>query len=173
MAPIPLADIIFSILLILLPFVLGVIHAHFKKEKKIESIFLYYIVIGIGIQGIASGVMQTFFSESVINYVRWPFSPFMQELGLANISYGILGVLSPWMSRGWKTATATGYALFLFFTGLRHAIEILHVGMNPGNSGAFAYVDYIMSCIFFILLALRYKNDLNAFQHLRSNDFEQ
>lgn len=160
MEPIPLADIIFSVLLIVLPFVLGLIHAYFKGEEKVESIFIYYIVIGIGIQGIASGVMQTFFSESVIQYVHWPFSPFMLELGLANISYGILGILSPWMSKGWKTATATGYALFLFFTGMRHALEILQQGINPGNSGAFAYVDYIMSCIFFILLALRYKNNL-------------
>lgn len=155
---IPLADIIFSILLIVLPLILGLIHAYLKGEQKVDSIFLYYIVIGIGIQGIASGVMQTFFSDSVTHYVQWPFSPFMLELGLANISYGILGILSPWMSGGWKTATASGYALFLFFTGMRHALEIVHEGMNPGNSGAFAYVDYIMSCIFFILLALRYKN---------------
>lgn len=154
---IPIADLIFSLILVFFPPIFGILHAHFAGGKTTEKILLYYIFICIGIQGLASGVMQTFFSQSVILYVHWPFSPFMLELGLANISYGILGILSPWMTRGWQTATAFGYALFLLFTGMRHALEILNIGMNPGNSGSFAYVDYIVSMILFVLLALRYR----------------
>ena len=156
-----IADIIFSLLLIFLPLMLGLLHVHCKGGEKVESILIYYIFMGIGIQGLASGIMQTFYSSYVIQYVHWPFSPFMLELGLANISFGILGILSPWMTKGWRSATAFGYALFLFFTGMRHALEILHQGSNPGNSGAFAYVDYIMSCILFILLALHYRQELS------------
>lgn len=156
---IPLADTTFSLLLIFLPLILGFLHAFLTRGKKIETILLYYIFIGIGIQGLASGIMQTFYSNSVTQYVHWPFSPFMLELGLANISYGILGILSPWMSRGWQTATAFGYALFLSFTGMRHVIEVLEKGTNSGNSGAFMYVDIILSFIFFVLLVLIYKVD--------------
>ena len=152
-------DIIFSFLLIFLPLLFGFLYAHFKKEKRVDAIFVSYIFVGIGIQGLASGIMQTFFSQTVIQYVQWPFSPFILELGLANISYGILGLLSPWMTRGWQTATAFGYAMFLAFTGMRHALEILNRGINPGDSGAFAYVDYVMSTILFVLLILRYQQN--------------
>ncbi len=153
---IPMADEIFSFLLIFLPLIFGVFHASFKGKNISETLLLYYIFIGVGLQALASGIAQTFFSNSVFQYVRWPFSPFMLELGLANISYGILGFLSPWMEKGWKKATAFGYALFLLFTGTRHALEIFNSGVNSGNSGAFAYVDYIMSAILFFLLTLCY-----------------
>jgi hypothetical protein len=154
-----LADTIFSFLLIFLPLIVGLLHGFLKGGKKLEYILLYYIFIGIGLQGFASGIMQTFYSNSVTQYVHWPFSPFMLELGLANISYGILGIVSPWMNRGWQTATAFGYALFLLFTGMRHVIEIIEKGTNPGNSGAFMYVDNILSCILIVLLALTYKEN--------------
>lgn len=156
----PLADKIFSYLIIFFPLILGFLHAFFKKRKKIDYILLYYIVIGVGIQGLASGIMQSFYSNSVTQYVHWPFSPFIVELGLANISYGILGVLSPWMNRGWQNATAFGYALFLFFTGMRHVVEILEQGVNWGNSGSFMYVDNILSYILFALLALKYREGM-------------
>ena len=156
----PLADAIFSFLLIFLPFILGFSHAIFKRGKKIDYILLYYIVISVGIQGLVSGIMQTFYSDFVTQYVHWPFSPFMLELGLANISYGILGVLSLRANRGWQTATAFGYALFLLFTGIRHVIEIMEKGVNPGNSGSFMYVDNILPYIFFVLLVLRYREEM-------------
>lgn len=159
---ISMADQVFSFLLITLPLMLGFLHATFKGGKKVEYILLYYIVIGIGIQGIASGIMQTFYSNAVTQYVHWPFSPFMLELGLANISYGILGILSPLMTRGWQTATTFGYALFLCFTGMRHIIEIAEKGVNPGNSGSFMYVDIILCLIFFILLILQYKENVST-----------
>ena len=153
---IPVADDIFSLLLIFLPLILGNLHASVTGKNRIETLLLYYILIGVGIQALASGITQTFFSNSVFQYVQWPFSPFMLELGLANISYGILGLLCPWMDKGWQKATAFGYASFLLFTGTRHAVEIYNSGVNYGNSGAFAYVDYIMSAILFFLLALCY-----------------
>jgi hypothetical protein len=156
---IPHIDTAFSFFLIFFPLILGLLHASFKNGKKTECVLLYYIVIGVGIQGLASGITQTFYSGYVTQYVQWPFSPFILELGLANISYGILGILSPWMSRGWQNATAFGYALFLFFTGMRHTIEIIEKGINAGNSGSFMYVDNILCYIFFALLFLRYRED--------------
>lgn len=162
----PFFDLVFSFVVIFLPLFLGLLHSLLKGEKRVEYILLYYIFIGIGVQGIASGISQTFYSSSVTQYVNWPFSPFILELGLANISYGILGILSPWMNRGWQNATAFGYALFLFFTGMRHVIEILETSVNAGNSGPFMYVDNILCYIFFVLLFLstkkrRLSNEIN------------
>lgn len=156
---IPLTDLVFSILLTFLPFFLGFLHTKLSQGSLIDRIFCYYLFIAVGVQGIASGVMQAFFSETVTQYVHWPFSPFIVELGLANISYGILGLLSPWMGRGWQTATCFGYASFLLFTGMRHALELLDKGVNPGNSGPFAYVDYLVSSILFVLLALKQRKE--------------
>lgn len=150
-------DKVFSLLIIVLPLALSFLHLKFRGGQKYHILLLYYIVFGIGIQGLASGIMQTCYSESVAQYVKWPLCPFMKELGLANISFGVLGILSLWMNRGWQSATAFGYALFLMLTGLRHAVEIVQKGLNPGDSGTFMYVDFVMSFILFTLLILNYK----------------
>lgn len=164
------ADKIFSLFLIFIPLLAGLLHAFLKKGKKLDYILLYYIVIGIGIQALASGIMQIFFSSSVSQYVDWPFSPFMIELGLANISYGILGLLSPWMKRDWQMATTCGYALFLLFTGMRHVIEILEKGVNVGNSGSFMFVDILLSFILFVLLFYKSKENLyKSLPHAQSH----
>jgi hypothetical protein len=150
-----LAETGFSFSLIFLPILLGLLRAQMNGGKKIDEIWFCYIVIGIGIQGLVTGMVQILNPQFVVNDVHWPYSPFLLELGLANFSYGILGILSPWLSRGWQAATATGYALFLFFTGLGHLIDMMWQGVQPGNAGPFLYSDLGVALALFILLAMQ------------------
>jgi hypothetical protein len=147
----------FSFSLIFLPLGLGLLHTKLKGGKKTNTIYLYYIIIGVGMQGLVTGIMQILHPSFVANYVQWPYSPFLLELGLANLSYGILGILSPWLSRGWQTATAVGYALFLLFTGSGHLIDLIKHGSHPGNSGAFLYSDLGVALALLSLVILQHK----------------
>src|SRR5262245_25933328 len=137
---------------IFLPLIAGCIHARVKKESYLDSLFLYYLFIGVGLQGVITGLMQIFFPQVVVAFTQWPTSPFLLELGMANLSYGIVGLWSLWMSRGWKVATALGYGLFLLFTGLGHVVEIIQRGFAPGNSGAFLFSDLLVALALFLLV---------------------
>ncbi len=152
---IQLAEASFTFSLIVLPPILGFIHSLVKKANKMEMIFLYYAFIGVGVQGIVTGIIQFLHPDFVVTYVEWPYSPFLLELGLANLSYGLLGLLSPWMNRGWQNATAVGYSLFLLFTGIGHVIHILRDGPSAGHTGAFLYSDLLIPLAFLILFLFR------------------
>jgi len=149
-------EIYFTFMLIFFPILLGFIHAYFKGEKKTDWILLYYIFIGVGVQAFLSGIYQILKPYVVVDYVQWPYSPFLLEVGAANISYGILGLASPWLSKGWQRATAIGYSLFLLITGSEHLIDRIINGVNAGNSGGFVYADFGVSIALFVLLAMQY-----------------
>lgn len=149
-----------AFLFIFLPLILGFGHIYWQKVKgpiKVDILFNYYLFIGVGIQGVVTGFIQIIYPELVIDYVQWPYSPFLWELGTANLSYGILGLLSLWLNKGWQLAAALGYGLFLFFTGFGHLVRLSQIGISPGDGGAFLLSDLFVALALFILLALELK----------------
>lgn len=149
-----LTDIIIAYSFIFLPLILGVAHARRKDRPRKEMLLVYYLFISVGIQGLFTGIFQIAFPDNVVDFLQWPYSPFLDELGLANISFGVLGILSLWQDKGWKSATAIGYGLFLFMTGLYHLIEIFHTGMEPAHMGGFLVSDLLVPVALFILVGL-------------------
>jgi hypothetical protein len=152
------AEVIPALCYILLPAPLGWLHAKIAKGNALDFLFKYYLFIGIGIQGVATGCLQIFRPDIVTQYVKWRESPYLLELGMANVSFGLLGLAGVWLSRGWKLAAAHGYSLFLFLTGIGHLIEIFKIGTTPGNAGAFLFSDLLVPiCLWAILLLKRYR----------------
>ena len=139
---------------ILLPYLLGLIHfGKFpSKQQKKNVIFLYYLVISVGIQGIYTGFWQVFYPQHVAEFLKWPNSPFLAELGAANIAFGILGVLCPIMDVGWKAAAAINYSLFLFLTGIMHIVNNIRFGLSSGDFGAFVISDITVAAILIFCL---------------------
>lgn len=145
------ADVVVSLTYIFLPLILGFVHAKMKRRSIADILLSYYLFISVGIQGLVTGIAESTHPEIVTAYVHLPFSPFLLELGMANASYGVLGILSPWRSMGWKGATALGYGLFLLISGTAHCINMMHQGSLPENSGAFLWCDLIIPLVLLIL----------------------
>jgi|GEM_PF-3221397 len=135
-----------SVAYIVLPFILGMIHVLVKgaKEKKWNILFLYYLCIGIGVQGIVTGLAQILIPETISKNLEWTNSLFLLELGMANLAFGAVAIVSPWMDRSWNSAAAFAYSIFLFLTGMGHLIELIQIGPNPGNAGGFLYSDLLV-----------------------------
>lgn len=149
-------EVIFTLSYYILPLILGSI----RSTRRIEAILFYYLLIGIGIQGIITGYAQAFMPDMVASFAQWPAGPFLVELGLANISFGLLGLISCFMGQGWKLATLVGYSIFLLLTGTRHMIEIFQQGITTGNTGAFALVDFLMPLTILTLIFVQRSRNL-------------
>jgi hypothetical protein len=119
-----LGEAIVSLTFIFLPLVLGVLHASYTDQSFVKLALRYYLIIVVGIQGCLTGIIQIFSPEWVVDYVKWPDSPFLKELGMANLAFGIVGFMGLWLSEGWKNAALAGYLLFLFFTGVGHLVGL-------------------------------------------------
>jgi hypothetical protein len=150
-------EAIIAFVYIFFPLFLGLIHAHFIKErgKKVDLLLSYYLFIGVGIQGVSTGLLQMIKPQMVVSFVEWPYSPFLIELGMANLAFGILGILSLWLNNSWKMSAAIAYGLFLLFTGIGHIINILRKGTHPGDAGAFLWSDLFVPIALSILITLQ------------------
>jgi hypothetical protein len=147
---------------ILLPVISGMIHARVKKGSISHYLFLYYLFIGVGIQGVLTGIVQMFFPQSVVQFTEWTYNLFLLELGMANTAYGILGLLTFWVNKGWQLATAVGYGLFLFLTGVGHVVDIFQQGLTLGNAGTFLLSDLLVGLALLILAIVEQKTAQKA-----------
>jgi len=154
--------LILHVLYIFLPLILGGVTILLKKQvrtaaAKVEIFFAYYLIISVGVQGLLTGCLQIFVAESVVNLAKWPFSPFLMEVGFANLVFGILGIASIWLKGLWRDATAIGYSLFLIAIAINLIVNISQKG-NIANIhyGPKLWSDILVPVALWILVALEH-----------------
>jgi hypothetical protein len=154
------------LILFLLPIGLGFLHAALTKNKSkfyITHIFLCYCtLIYIGFEGTFFGFHQIFQGNVVAKFIGWTWSPFIREVGMANLSYGILALLSFWRDNLFRLATIIGSCLFLSFAYVGHMYDIITTeNFHPGNAGVIFFTDIFIPIIFAILLIIHYREARN------------
>lgn len=151
---------IFHLIFLLLPIAMGTIHCFWRRNhfgfSKIECFLTYFLVISVGIESLLVGYCEIFQPSLVVEYAGWAPSPFLNELGIAHISFGLLGVLSYWFSNGWRAAAGFGFSSYLLMTGFSHirAAYFTHV-YELSNFGPTLISDFGIPLCVFTLLILR------------------
>jgi hypothetical protein len=93
----------------------------------------------------------------VAQSVGWPNTPFLLEVGFANISYGILGLLSIKYRSFWAP-TVIAYTVFMWGAAIGHIYNIQQTGnLAAGNAGTVLYLDILMPILYMLLLVVYYK----------------
>jgi hypothetical protein len=104
------------------PILAGVVHCLWKKNtpgfSKAECFLVYFLTITVGLRCLIVGYLELYHSEAALAYIGWQDAPFLTVLGKSNIAFGTMGILSFWFQRGWRSATAWGYGLFILMTGM-------------------------------------------------------
>lgn len=136
---------------IVLPFLMALVfrrHSEPFAARLLDS----FLFIGVGVQGVLDGLQQMTGGEEVAEYVGWAYSPFVGELGTMNLAFGILGLLAPWASRGWKLATALGYGLFLAWAAVGHVVDAFGGNTAIGNVGPTLWSDIVIPVALLVLV---------------------
>ena len=121
---------------------------------------LWFLGFGIGVGSIFSGLAQILSPEMVAQSVGWPNTPFLREVGFANISYGILGILSIKYRSFW-VPTIIAYAVFMWGAAIGHLYCIKQTGnLAAGNAGTVLYLDILMPILFILLLVTYNKTNV-------------
>ncbi|MDI6881515.1 DUF6790 family protein [Methanothermobacter tenebrarum] len=120
----------------------------------IESVLLALLVVMVGLSSIWAFIGHAFMGERIAAYIGWPAgSPFQLEVAVANLSYGVLGILS-WRFRGeFWTATILGFSIFYLGAAYIHIMDMFRGNYAPGNVGAPLYFDIILPVLLLGLLA--------------------
>jgi hypothetical protein len=128
-----------------------------SARRVAEVLLLYLLVIFVGVGGLMGFLGHTFKAREIALKIGWQPSPFQFEVAVANLAFGVLGILCLWQRRGFRTATGLGYAIFLLGCGYGHLREIILDGnLAPYNVGPVLWVnDLAVPLLILIVLVVR------------------
>ncbi|MHB9098481.1 MAG: DUF6790 family protein [Syntrophales bacterium] len=128
--------------------------------KAVEIILFYIFFINVGLSGLLAFYGHAFLADKVATSIGWTAgSPFQFEVAVANLAFGVLGVLCIRFRDGFWLATGIGYATFLFGAAYGHIREMTTAGNYAvNNAGPILYIgDIAMPAMILILLLVRWK----------------
>lgn len=149
----PGSSVPFQFLLMLLSLILFCIHymriRPARRSDIIRLFLLWQLVIPVGIGSIWAGLAHIFMGPEIAVSIGWPpDNPFQTEVGIANLSFGILGLLCLKFKDSFWLATILGYGIFLFGAGLGHINQIItRDNLAVNNTGAVLYTDLLYPVI--------------------------
>lgn len=109
----------------------------------------------VGVQSVIAGSGHMLMPAPVAKTIGWPTSPFQWEVGLADVSYGVLGVMAPWCGRGFWLATIVAFSIFMLGAAIGHMRSMIRDhNFAPGNAGFFFWYDVIVPAALIVLYAL-------------------
>jgi hypothetical protein len=133
------------IVLVAIWVIASVLQIVIAKTPVIETLLVYFLVINVGISALFAFIGHAFSSKKVAEYIGWPAgNPFQLEVAVANLSFGILGILCFWFRDGFLLATVIGFSIFAFGAAFVHIRDIIkNNNRSPGNAGLPLYSDII------------------------------
>ncbi len=137
------------------------LHLVFSKKPRtrnrvIEVFLLYLLVIQVGVASIWGFMGHAFMADYIAAYIGWPAgSPFQFEVAVANLSYGILGMLCARYRGSFWAATIIAFSVFYLGAAYGHIVDIVqNANFAPGNAGAPLYLDVVLPVVLISLFAV-------------------
>ncbi len=124
------------------------------KNRIFEVFLLWFLFIMVGIGSIWAFIGHVFLADTIAAMIGWPAgNPFQTEVGIANLSFGILGVLCWKLKDNFWTATVIAVSVFYLGAAYIHITNIAQTGnVAPGNAGYALYIDILIPIILIGLL---------------------
>lgn len=147
--------------LTMLLFALFFIVFHLIVRKKTvsfyEVVFRWVVLFSLGFSNLYVFIMHAFFPIMSAATIGWQTSPFQFEVAMADLSLGVLGVLSFRASRGFRIATVLSSVIMLWGDAFGHVQQMMiNNNFTPGNAGSWFWLDILIPLILLIcILRLR------------------
>ena len=126
-----------------------------SASRCAEALLLYLLVFFAGAGGLMAFLGHTFKAQEIALMIGWQPSPFQFEVAVADLAFGVLGILCIWQRRGFWTATGIGYAIFMLGCAYGHYRDMaLHGNFSPYNVGAVLWVNDLAVPVVILLLLL-------------------
>lgn len=120
-----------------------------------RATLLNALVYLIGVNGIVGASGHLLYPDNVARSIGWPTgNPFQWEVGVADLGWGVLGVMTPSYGRDFWLATIIVASIFLLGAAAGHVRQML-VARNfaPGNAGAVFFNDVAIPVFVIVLYA--------------------
>lgn len=153
------------IVFLILGLVVFFLHWGFQKKEPKKTVRLllgYLMLFTLGFNGVANFVAHVFFSDRTALLIGWaPGNPFQFEVGIANLSFGILAILSFWLRGSFLFAALLGNTIWLWGDAVGHVKNMVETGnFAAGNAGIYFWADIFIPILILIVYWIREKRSM-------------
>lgn len=158
----------FQLVFIILALVAASIHLAISRparstRRSITATYLLYLfVFYVGLMGLLAAYGHVFRPIQTSASIGWSTSPYEYEVGMADLTMGILGILCIWFRGNFWLATAIGNAVWFLGDAVGHTRQLLLANNHaPNNSGIFLIAEFVVP-VLMLALTLYCLSDTHA-----------
>jgi hypothetical protein len=125
------------------------------RVPEYEIIYRWLALFCVGFLGVYAFILHSFYPELAANTIGWVNSPFQYEVAaIADLAFGVIGVLSFNASFGFRLATVIGNTIWLWGDALGHINRILQAQNNTmWDAGPWLLMDIILPVLLILCLS--------------------
>src|SRR5271156_5222819 len=128
----------------------------------VSTYLLYLLFIYVGLMGLFTAYYHVFRPIEASASIGWSTSPYEYEVGMADLTVGVLGVLCLVFRDGFWLATAIAEAVWLLGDAIGHIREmVLHNNHAENNAGIFLIFELLMPILILALVIYYRRLTLN------------
>jgi hypothetical protein len=148
----------FQVIFAILAVVAASIHLAFSSDSRstksavAKTYLLYLLFIYVGLMGLLTAYAHVFRPLETSASIGWATSPYEYEVGMADLTVGVLGILCLWFRGNFWLATAIANAVWLLGDAIGHIRQItLNNDHAANNSGIFLITEIITPLVILLL----------------------
>src|SRR5271155_2503613 len=116
------------------------------------TFLLYLLFFYVGLEGLLTAYAHVFRPIQTSASIGWSTSPYEYEVGMADLTVGVLGVLCLWLRGNFWLATAIANAVWLLGDAVGHIRQmVLNSNHAVNNSGIFLITEITMPFVILLL----------------------
>src|SRR5271168_2678318 len=150
----------FQVIFTLIAVVIASVQLAFSPKRRSSgatiagTYLLYLLFFYVGLMGLLTAYAHVFRPVETSASIGWSTSPYEYEVGMADLTVGVLGVLCLKFRGDFWLATAIANAVWLLGDAIGHIREMtLHGNHARNNSGVFLGCEIAVPVIILILVA--------------------
>ncbi|MCV3739439.1 hypothetical protein OCK02_25185 [Rhizobium sp. TRM96647] len=142
-------------------FVAALAIATFRRDGPPARRYLsWLLLLSVGAEMIWGGFFHVFLPQVAAAQIGWQVSPFQFEIGVADLSIGVVAVLSFWRSLSFKAAVVLYLVLFNIGVAIGHVREaVVNANFSPDNFGLLLLLTIIKVPLLAWLLWKAYREE--------------
>jgi hypothetical protein len=149
-----------------LALILASIHVAVSSKRRsspksiAETYLIYFFFLYVGVMGLLTAYAHVLRPIQTSASIGWVTSPYEYEVGMADLTVGVLGVLCLWIRGNFWLATAIANAVWLLGDAIGH-IRQLTINNNhaPNNSGIFLVAEIITPLVILFLAVYNHRSE--------------
>jgi hypothetical protein len=117
-----------------------------------KTFLLYLLFVYVGLMGLLTAYAHVFRPLETSASIGWSPSPYEYEVGMADLTVGVLGILCLWIRGNFWLATAIANAVWLLGDAVGHIREmVVHNNHSPNNAGIFLATEIVVPLVILFL----------------------